>query len=300
MVLDRSGVERPRRPEGRRVQGDNVQDQRRLQRLHGPPGEVQPRQGGTRRGQAPQPQDQMQLRRGRGVGLEDRPPGGGDLEKAWHPRHRNRGRRREGAGRRLRRRAPGRPADDCGGPPCPGRPHRRSTQVRPLPAGPLEDGLRVSAAGKSYEQTIRRTAESPALYDDSGAAGRRLLRELEDALDDAQGRDGAEGAKHATATNGYREETGPSSAREPFVDRSEEIEGSYRVESYEEETPEQREPSAGDPESDAPQEAPGRGGGESGGAPSGTSVPPATRSYGHNSPPSSPTSPSYTASCLRG
>ena len=118
----------------------------------------------------------------------------------------------------------------------------------------------VPAAGKIYEQTIRRTAESLALYDGSGAAGRRLLRELEDALDDAQGRDGAEGAKHATATNGYREETGPSSAREPFVDRSEESEGSYRVESYEEETPEQREPSAGDPESDAPQEAPGRGG----------------------------------------
>ncbi len=47
---------------------------------------------------------------------------------------------------------------------------------------------------------------------------------------------------------------------EPFVDRSEEIEGSYRDESYEEETPEQREPSAGDPESEAPEEAPGRGG----------------------------------------
>ena len=44
------------------------------------------------------------------------------------------------------------------------------------------------------------------------------------------------------------------------MDISEEIEGSFRVESYEEETPEQRESSAGDPESGAPQEAPGRGG----------------------------------------
>jgi predicted chitinase len=118
----------------------------------------------------------------------------------------------------------------------------------------------VSAAGKSYEQTIRRTAESLALYDGSGAAGRRLLRELDDALEEPQGRDGTEGPEHTTATNGYREETGSESAREPFLDRSEEIESSYRDDSNEDETPEQREPSAGDPESEAPEVAPGRGG----------------------------------------
>jgi hypothetical protein len=78
----------------------------------------------------------------------------------------------------------------------------------------------VSAAGKSYERTIRRTAESLALYDESGAAGRRLLRELEDALEESQGRDGAEPAEvpdRASASDAYREHATPRRAREAPV-----------------------------------------------------------------------------------
>ena len=158
----------------------------------------------------------------------------------------------------------------------------------------------VSAAGKSYEQTIRRTAESLALYDDSGAAGRRLLRELEDALDDAQGRDGAE----VRSTRQPRTDIGRRRAQVPRGNRSWTVPKKARVHIELNPTRKRRRSSE-----NRPPETPkamrhkkrrGAGGGESGGAPSGTSVRPATRSYGHDSPPFSPTSPSYTASCPRG
>jgi predicted chitinase len=114
----------------------------------------------------------------------------------------------------------------------------------------------VSAAGKSYERTIHRTAESLALYDESGAAGRRLLRELEDTLEETQDRDGAEPAEdpdRASAPDSYREHAAPRRARDAPVDP-------YGDDPYEEETPERREPSAGDPEGEAREEALGRGG----------------------------------------
>lgn len=113
----------------------------------------------------------------------------------------------------------------------------------------------VSAAGKSYEQTIRRTSDSLALYDDSGAAGERLLREFEDALEEPQGRDGAE-----PAPDDHRGHATPRYAVESHVAAPDEPESSYEDDSYEQETPRRSEPSAGGDEGEASEEAPGRGG----------------------------------------
>ena len=121
----------------------------------------------------------------------------------------------------------------------------------------------AAVAGKSYEHTIRRTAESLALYDESGAAGRCLLRELENALEESRARDGAEPTEvpdRASAPNGHWEHATPRSAKKALVVPPEEPEGPYGDDPYEERTPELREPSAGDPEGEASEEASGRGG----------------------------------------
>lgn len=119
----------------------------------------------------------------------------------------------------------------------------------------------VSAAGKSYEQTIRRTSESLALYDDSGAAGKRLLREFEDVLEEPQGRDGGEPTGSpdlTTAPNGYQEHATPRYAEGSHIGAPEEPEDSYEDDPYEEVTPQRREPSAGGDEGE--EEARERGG----------------------------------------